>query len=158
MNNYEELTKMIGHLLEGERNFITNAANFSAIIFNEIDNLNWVGFYIFNGRELVLGPFQGRVACVRIALDKGVCGKSATDKKTITVDDVDKFPGHIACDSRSKSEIVIPIIKNDEIYAVLDIDSPILNRFDLSDKEGLEKMLKEFLKYTDLQDLKEIIK
>lgn len=158
MNNYEELTKMIGHLLEGERNFITNAANFSAIIFNEINNLNWVGFYIYNGRELVLGPFQGRVACVRIALDKGVCGKSATDKKTILVDDVDKFPGHIACDSRSKSEIVIPIIKDGEIYAVLDIDSPVINRFDDTDRVGLEQMLEEFLKFTDLQDLKEIIK
>ena len=98
MNNYNEIIQSIPHLLEGERNFITNAANFSAIIFDKVEKLNWVGFYIFNGKELVLGPFQGKNACVRIALNSGVCGAAATKLETITADNVNEFPGHIACD------------------------------------------------------------
>ena len=129
MNNYNEIIQSIPHLLEGERNFITNAANFSAIIFDKVEKLNWVGFYIFNGKELVLGPFQGKNACVRIALNSGVCGAAATKLETITADNVNEFPGHIACDSNSKSEIVLPILKNGELYCLLDVDSPIYSRF-----------------------------
>jgi len=154
MNKYEQLGKIVPSILEGEKNFITNAANFSALIFNEIEQLNWAGFYIFNGKELVLGPFQGKAACVRIAMGKGVCGTSAALKKTIVVENVDEFPGHIACDSASKSEIVIPILKDGEIYAVFDIDSPIEKRFSNEDKIGLEKLVDLFVKDTILQDLK----
>ncbi len=158
MNKYERLIKIVPSLLEGERNFITNAANFSAIVYNEIPDLNWVGFYVYNGNELVLGPFQGKTACVRIKMGNGVCGSVAKELKTLVVNDVDNFPGHIACDSSSRSEIVIPIIKNGEIYAVFDVDSPIMNRFSDEDKINLELMLESFIKNTDLQDLKEIFK
>lgn len=158
MNNYSEIIKIIPHLLEGEKNFITNAANFSAIIYDMVSDLNWVGFYIFNGNELVLGPFQGKNACVRIALDKGVCGKAARDKETVIVDNVHDFPGHIACDANSKSEIVIPIIYNSELYAVLDIDSPIYSRFKNEEKEFLENALDVFLENTNLIDLKSVFK
>ena len=158
MNKYDELIKIIPHLLEGERNFITNAANFSAVVYNEINDLNWAGFYIFNGKELVLGPFQGKPACVRIAIGKGVCGAAALELKTILVDDVDKFPGHIACDSASRSEIVLPIVKNGEIYAVFDVDSPIVGRFTDDDRIGLEKMLNVFIENTEMLDIKGIFK
>jgi len=158
MNNYNEIIKMIPHLLEGERNFITNSANFSAIIFENVSDLNWVGFYIFNGKELVLGPFQGKNACVRISLDKGVCGYSATRKETVIVDNVHEFPGHIACDANSKSEIVIPILQNNEPYAILDIDSPIFSRFSAIEKDFFENALKVFLEHTDLKDIKDIFK
>ena len=155
MNNYEQLRKIVPSILEGEKNFITNAANFFALIFNEIELLNWAGFYIFNGKELVLGPFQGKAACVRIAMGKGVCGTSAILRRTVLVDNVDEFHGHIACDSASKSEIVMPIMKDGEIYAVFDIDSPIEKRFSNDDKVGLESLLELFIENTNLQDLKE---
>lgn len=158
MNNYDDLIKIIPHLLENERNFITNAANFSAIIFEKFTDLNWVGFYIYNGEELVLGPFQGKVACVRIALGKGVCGTAAIERKSIVVEDVDKFPGHIACDSASRSELVIPIFNGDELYGVFDMDSPVLNRFNNNDKIGFEKLIDVFIQNTDLQDLRAIFK
>lgn len=158
MNNYDDLIKIIPHLLESERNFITNAANFSAIIFEKFTDLNWVGFYIYNGKELVLGPFQGKVACVRIALGKGVCGTAANEKKSIVVEDVDKFPGHIACDSASRSELVIPIFNGYELYGVFDMDSPVLNRFNNNDKIGFEKLIDVFIQNTDLQDLRAIFK
>ena len=158
MNNYNEIIQSIPHLLEGERNFITNAANFSAIIFDKVQNLNWVGFYIFNGKELVLGPFQGKNACVRIALNRGVCGVAASKLETITVDNVNEFPGHIACDSNSKSEIVLPILKNGELYCLLDVDSPIYSRFGEQEKEFFEKAIKVFLQHTELQDIKDIFK
>ena len=153
MNNYNEIISAIPSLLEGEKNFITNAANFSAVIFNNISNLNWVGFYIFNGRELVLGPFQGKNACVRINLSRGVCGKAARELQTIVVDNVNEFPDHIACDSESKSELVIPILKNGKIYGLLDIDSPVYSRFGKTEIEFFEKALEIMLENTNLQDL-----
>lgn len=153
MNNYNEIISAIPSLLEGEKNFITNAANFSAVIFNNISNLNWVGFYIFNGRELVLGPFQGKNACVRIDLSRGVCGKAARELQTIVVDNVNEFPDHIACDSESKSELVIPILKNGKIYGLLDIDSPVYSRFGKTEIEFFEKALEIMLDNTNLQDL-----
>ncbi len=121
---------------------VTNLANLSAIIMENIPNLNWVGFYLFNGDFLYLGPFQGKAAVTKIDLGKGVCGTSAKTRETIIVDDVHKFPGHIPCDCDSASEIVIPIIKNNKLFGVLDIDSPIKNRFDEDLKNMLEKLVK----------------
>lgn len=121
---------------------ITNLANLSAIIMEEIKNLNWVGFYLFDGEKLYLGPFQGKSAVTLIDMGKGVCGTSALKRETIVVKDVHEFEGHIACDCNSNSEIVIPIIKNDELFGVLDIDSPVINRFDETLKNDLEKLVK----------------
>ena len=142
-DNYSLVIKQLRSLLEGETNQVANLSNASALLNQFLDRINWVGFYLLEeNRELVLGPFQGLPACVRIPLGKGVCGTAADSKKTIRVPDVHEFPGHIACDAASRSEIVIPIIKNDEVIGVLDIDSPELNRFDEAD----EKMLEEFVK------------
>lgn len=138
---YELIKKELISLLEEEKNFIANASNFSALIFNRIKSLNWVGFYFISGDELVLGPFQGKPACIRIKLGNGVCGTSAIRKETIVVPNVNEFPGHIACDSVSNSEIVIPLIDNNKLYGVLDIDSPAFNRFTEEDKKGLEELL-----------------
>ncbi|UCD91518.1 MAG: GAF domain-containing protein [Desulfobacterales bacterium] len=136
-------------LLSDERDFIANAANFCSLIYYTLPDLNWAGWYIYKDGELVLGPFQGKPACVRIALGKGVCGSAAKAKKTIVVENVHEFPGHIACDPRSKSEIVIPILKENELIGVLDLDSPIQNRFDSDDQFGLETLVKCFVDLTD---------
>lgn len=141
------------HLIKDERNFITNASNFSSLIFNNIDNLNWVGFYMISGEELILGPFQGKPACLRIQINKGVCGKSASIAETIVVDDVHDFEGHIACDSASNSEIVVPIIINSKVIGVLDIDSPIKNRFGLFEKELFERMLDILIVNSDMESI-----
>jgi len=129
-------------LLEGEQDWIANLANISALLYLYLENVNWVGFYLLKESELVLGPFQGKPACIRIEVGSGVCGTAVKEKKAIIVDDVDQFKGHIACDTDSKSEIVIPLVKNGEIIGVLDIDSPLLNNFNEVDKIYLEKMVR----------------
>ncbi len=138
---YELLSKHAQSLFENERDAIANMANLSALLYEALEDVNWAGFYRFIGNELVLGPFQGRVACVRIKMGSGVCGTSAQQKQTIIVDDVHRFPGHIACDARSRSEIVVPLIKNGTLLGVLDMDSPVLSRFTVEDKKGLEKLV-----------------
>lgn len=145
--------KQVESVLKDETDCIANMANLSALLYIHLDNVNWLGFYINRNNELVLGPFQGNVACVRIPWGKGVCGTAAEKKTTIIVDDVHKFPGHIACDSASNSEIVIPVIKNGAVKAVLDIDSPKFSRFTQNDKEYLEQIIEIFILNTKLTDL-----
>ena len=135
---YEGLAIIIKGLLNKNDNILSNLSNFTAVLKQAFDKINWVGFYLFDGEKLYLGPFQGKVACTQIELGKGVCGTSALSRKTIISADVNKFPGHIVCDSDSKSEIVIPLIKNDKLLGVLDIDSASLNAFDETDKKYLE--------------------
>jgi len=135
---YQSLQSQLAALLDGEKNLIANLANASALLFDQLPEINWAGFYLLQDNELVLGPFQGKPACVRIPLGKGVCGTAAQLKKTTLVGDVDQFPGHIACDINSKSEIVIPFCERTALVGVLDIDSPVLNRFDAVDQAGLE--------------------
>lgn len=139
--NYELVIKQLKALVEGETNVIANLANAAALLNQFLDNINWVGFYLAEGEELVLGPFQGLPACVRIPFGKGVCGTAAANKKTERVADVHQFPGHIACDAASQSEIVVPMIKDGHVLGVLDIDSPIKNRFDEIDQKYLEKFV-----------------
>jgi len=139
--NYELVIKQLKALIEGETNVIANLANAAALLNQFLDNINWVGFYLAEGEELVLGPFQGLPACVRIPFGKGVCGTAAANKKTERVADVHQFPGHIACDAASQSEIVVPMIKDGHVLGVLDIDSPIKNRFDEIDQKYLEKFV-----------------
>lgn len=139
--NYESVILQLQALLEGETDRIANLANASALLNQFLDRINWVGFYLYRDGELVLGPFQGLPACVRIPLTRGVCGKSASQRTTIRVANVHEFPGHIACDSASQSEIVVPIVKNGDLIGVLDIDSPELNRFDEMDQLYLEKFV-----------------
>jgi L-methionine (R)-S-oxide reductase len=134
---YRELQQQLAALFAGERNGLANAANMSALLYEALPNLNWVGFYFLQAGELVLGPFQGKVACVRIALGRGVCGTAAERRETVIVADVNAFPGHIACDAASRSEIVIPLIKDGRLLGVLDIDSPQIARFDQEDGDGL---------------------
>lgn len=136
--DYELLIKQLSALNEGETDEIALLSNASALLNQFLDEVNWVGFYIWREDELVLGPFQGLPACLRIAYGKGVCGTAIKEKKTQRIEDVEKFPGHIACDAASKSEIVVPIVMNDSIYGVLDVDSPIKNRFDEIDEKYLE--------------------
>ncbi|MDM5330701.1 GAF domain-containing protein [Neobacillus sp. CF12] len=139
--NYELVKKQLQALLHGEKNQIANLSNTSALLNQFLDRINWVGFYLMDeNNELVLGPFQGLPACVRIPLGKGVCGTSAKNKETIRVEDVHQFPGHIACDAASNSEIVIPLMKDGKLLGVLDIDSPEKNRFDELDQVQLEEI------------------
>ena len=146
---YRELAGSVRALLQGERDLVANAANVSALLFQSLPDLNWAGFYFLKGGELVLGPFQGKPACVRIALGKGVCGTSAQARRTIVVADVHQFPGHIACDSASLSEVVVPIVQGDRVVGVLDLDSPRKSRFDDDDARGLEAVVAEFVAATD---------
>lgn len=140
---YNMLYTQAKALMEGEEDVIANLANISALLYEQLDNINWAGFYLMKQGELVLGPFQGKVACIRIPVGKGVCGTAVLKNETILVPDVHKFPGHIACDAASRSEIVIPIRYNNQIVGVLDIDSPINVRFDTEDQQGLEKIVEE---------------
>jgi GAF domain-containing protein len=142
---YEELAGQARGLLHGESDRIANAANFSALVYGALADLNWAGFYFFDGRELVVGPFQGKPACVRIALDKGVCGAAATTRKTQVVRDVHAFPGHIACDAASQSEIVVPLVLDGVLIGVFDVDSPKTARFDDDDRVGMERLAEIFL-------------
>ena len=149
---YAGLNKQLAGLLTGERDFIANAANLSALIFLMLPDLNWAGFYLVRGNELILGPFQGKPACVRIPVwpePRGVCGAAAFERKTQLVSNVHDFPGHIACDSASNSEIVVPLITNDKVIGVLDIDSPRLDRFDALDQLGIELLVRTFLAHSD---------
>lgn len=134
---YETISKQLDALLDGETDQIANLSNASALLNQFLTDINWVGFYLMKDNELVLGPFQGLPACVRIPVGRGVCGSAVAQKETILVEDVHAFPGHIACDAASKSEIVIPLIKNDEVIGVLDIDSPLKGRFSKDDEAGL---------------------
>ncbi|MCL1144133.1 GAF domain-containing protein [Shewanella gaetbuli] len=143
---YQILSRQVEALLSSEDDLIAGMANFSALINDNLENLNWAGFYILKNDQLVLGPFQGKVACTRIPLGKGVCGTAAANNDTIRVADVHQFDGHIACDSASNSEIVIPVRQDNRIIAVLDIDSPMLDRFDQDDQIGLELLVKQFEK------------
>lgn len=146
---YELLLKQTESLLTGESDPIANMANLSALLFQNLTDVNWVGFYRFIDSQLVLGPFQGKTACIRIDIGKGVCGASFQQKKALVVDDVHQFSGHIACDSDSNSEIVVPLIKNQNVFGVLDIDSPIKARFNQVDKSGLQKIIDSLINHTD---------
>jgi GAF domain-containing protein len=136
--HYADLQRSLAALLSDERDFIANLANTAALLWQELPDINWAGFYLLKGNDLVLGPFQGKPACVRIAMGKGVCGAAAQRRESIVVPNVHEFAGHIACDSASNSEVVVPLIKNGTLVGVLDIDSPKLARFDASDRAGLE--------------------
>jgi len=142
---YAQLAEQARALLAGERDRIANAANLSALVYHALPALNWAGFYFFDGTELVVGPFQGLPACVRIPLDKGVCGAAARTRETQRVADVHAFPGHIACDSASRSEVVVPLVRDDELIGVFDLDSPEPDRFDIDDQRGLEAIAQAFV-------------
>src|ERR1700761_4762139 len=135
---YRDIEQQLSGVFSGERNALANCANLSALLYEALPDLNWVGFYFLQDGELVLGPFQGKVACVRIAMGRGVCGTAAEQRKTLIVKDVHEFPGHIACDAASQSEIVVPLVKDGRLLGVLDLDSPNLARFDEGDAKGLE--------------------
>ena len=139
---YRLLVSQLKALLTKEDNLISNLSNLTAVIKDTFEKVSWVGFYLFDGQKLYLGPFQGKVACTNIAIGKGVCGTSASKRETIIVHDVDKFPGHIACDNNSKSEIVIPLVKSNRLLGVLDLDSHDYNSFSKTDKEYLEEICK----------------
>src|SRR6516165_5121759 len=144
---YRELAEQLGALLAGEPDRIANAANMAALLYHGLPNLNWAGFYFRHGGELVLGPFQGKPACVRIPLGKGVCGTAAAKAATVLVPDVHQFPGHIACDPVSRSELVVPLIEAREVSGVLDLDSPLLGRFDEIDQAGCEQLVALFVEH-----------
>ena len=146
---YASLVVQLMSLLKGEHDFIANAANFSALLFNSLPNVNWAGFYFLHGDELVLGPFQGNPACVRIPLGKGVCGVAAQQLETIIVPNVHEFPGHIACDVASNAEIVVPLFDGERLLGVLDLDSPIIGRFDDRDAEGLNELVTVFVAHEE---------
>ncbi|HSO58383.1 MAG TPA: GAF domain-containing protein [Paenisporosarcina sp.] len=144
---YEMLAKQLDALLTGEKNVMANLSNASALLNQFFDRINWVGFYMMDDNELVLGPFQGLPACIRIPIGRGVCGTTVTKKETIIVPDVHAFPGHIACDAASQSEIVVPLLKNGDVIGVLDIDSPEKNRFQEVDQQGLEHFVSILMKH-----------
>lgn len=146
-DHYVLLKKQLIALIEEEPNQIANLSNASALLNQFLNQVNWVGFYIVEGEELILGPFQGLPACVRIPFRKGVCGNAAAERKTLRIADVHQFPGHIACDGASQSEIVIPLIKDGVVLGVLDIDSPVKNRFDEEDQQGLEEFVHTLCHY-----------
>ncbi|MGJ4804717.1 GAF domain-containing protein [Luteimonas sp. SDU82] len=142
---YAQLAEQARALLYGERDRIANAANLSALVYHALPRLNWAGFYFFDGTELVVGPFQGLPACVRIPLDRGVCGAAARSRQTQRVEDVHAFPGHIACDAASRSELVVPLVQGDSLVGVFDLDSPDPARFDVQDQEGLEAIARIYV-------------
>ena len=146
--DYVRLGAELGALLAGEHDLIANAANTAALLFGALPEVNWAGFYFLRGGELVVGPFQGKPACVRIALGRGVCGTAAVERRTVLVPDVHAFPGHIACDTASRSEIVVPLIRGGELLGVLDVDSPLPGRFDAADARGLEEVARVFVAST----------
>ncbi|WP_413382337.1 GAF domain-containing protein [Alkalihalobacillus sp. 1P02AB] len=149
---YSLLNKQLDALLTGETDFISHLANASALLNQFLDNVNWVGFYLLKEDKLILGPFQGLPACVQIPIGRGVCGSAVKENKTMLVADVHQFPGHIACDAASRSEIVIPLKKAGEIIGVLDIDSPIVNRFDQTDQNSLEKFVHTLEKHLEIAE------
>ena len=137
---YAQLVTQARALLHGERDRVANAANLSALVYHALPDLNWAGFYFFDGAELVVGPFQGQPACVRIPLDRGVCGAAARSGRTQRIEDVEAFPGHIACDAASRSELVVPLFHGGALVGVFDLDSPVPGRFDVEDQRGLEEI------------------
>lgn len=153
--DYSLLARQVSSILEGERDLTANASQFSALVYSAIADLNWAGFYLLrpgkkgDAKELLVGPFQGKVACARIPFGRGVCGAAAQQRTTQLVPDVHAFPGHIACDSASNAEIVIPLIRDGEVLGVFDIDSPTLNRFSVEDQAGLESLVEAFMAATD---------
>jgi GAF domain-containing protein len=146
---YDALVRDLTHLLGAERDLVANASQTAALIWHALPDLNWAGFYFHKDGELVVGPFQGLPACVRIALDRGVCGAAASRRQSIVVPDVHAFPGHIACDSRSRSELVVPIVAAGELRGVFDMDSPSPARFDDADRIGIERLVAAFAAATD---------
>lgn len=155
---YQQICEQIQTLLGSETDLVANAANTASFLYQTVPDINWVGFYFASGNDLVLGPFQGKPACARIPLGKGVCGTAAVHQETVVVPDVEAFPGHIACDSASKSEIVVPLLNWGHLIGVLDIDSARANRFDEDDQEGFEMIASIFvstLATNDLPDLRE---
>lgn len=146
---YRELALQLEALVAGERDAVANAANAASLIYHALPDVNWVGYYFLRGDELVLGPFQGQPACVRIPVGKGVCGTAVAQRRSLRVDDVFVFPGHIACDTASRSECVVPLIAGEKIIGVLDIDSPNTARFDASDQTGLERLAAIYTAATD---------
>ncbi|NCB71497.1 MAG: GAF domain-containing protein [Clostridia bacterium] len=147
---YEQLYQMAEGLFYDERDMLANMGNLSSLLYFNLSNINWAGFYLYKNDELVLGPFNGKVACTRIAMGRGVCGTAAAENITQIVEDVHQFPGHIACDSASNSEIVIPLFKDEKLLGVLDIDSFEKATFDTEDEKGLKKILELFIEKTDL--------
>lgn len=147
---YTNLLRQAQALLANEKDPVANMANLAAVLYNDLPDINWAGFYCLKGETLVLGPFQGKPACVRIALGKGVCGTAAQTNQTQRVEDVHAFAGHIACDAASNSEIVVPIHKGNQVWGVLDIDSPLKGRFDATDQENLEKLVQILEQTSDL--------
>ena len=141
---YRELAQQLQGLFAGETDMIANAANMSALIYQTMPDLNWTGVYLLKGEQLVLGPFQGKPACVRIPVGRGVCGAAVERKSSILVDDVHAFPGHIACDAASRSELVVPIFRGSETIGVIDLDSPLPSRFDTDDQAGMERLAEIF--------------
>jgi GAF domain-containing protein len=146
---YAQLLEQARGLMHGEHDRVANAANLGSLVFHALPQLNWVGFYFFDGRELVVGPFQGQPACIRIALGKGVCGTAAVTRQTQRVADVDAFPGHIPCDSASRSELVVPLFLGERLVGVFDLDSPVPDRFDADDQAGLEAIAQAWLDTLD---------
>lgn len=150
LEGYAMLAAQVEALLAGERNLVANAAQLSAFIYQEVPDLNWAGFYFVDGQDqLLLGPFQGKVACMRIPFSKGVCGAAASERRTQRVEDVHAFPGHIACDAASRSELVVPLVKEGRLIGVLDLDSPNPARFSAADQVGIEGLVAAFLAATD---------
>lgn len=149
LNGYTLLQAQLESLLADERDFIANAAQFSAFLYHQLDDLNWAGFYLNRNEELVLGPFQGQIACVRIPFGRGVCGVAAASRQTQRVEDVHAFAGHIACDSASNSELVVPLIKDGRLIGVLDLDSPSIGRFSEQDQLGIEALAAIFLRLSE---------
>jgi L-methionine (R)-S-oxide reductase len=150
---YRDMNEQLAGLFSAERNGLANAANMCAVLYEVLPRVNWVGFYFLLGGELVLGPFQGKVACVRIAMGRGVCGTAAERRETLVVPDVQEFPGHIACDAASRSEIVVPLTQDGRLLGVLDVDSPDLARFDQDDRLGLNAAVELLLRSSDLSKL-----
>jgi L-methionine (R)-S-oxide reductase len=146
---YRELVQQLEGLLHGERDAIANAANLSALLYDAMPALNWAGLYLMRGGELVLGPFQGKPACVRIPVGRGVCGTAVARRETMLVEDVHAFPGHIACDAASRSELVVPLIRDGEVIGVIDLDSPEPGRFDADDQRGIEAVARLYLEASD---------
>lgn len=142
---YVQLLEQVRGLMHGEPDRVANAANLSALVYHALPQLNWVGFYFYDGKELVVGPFQGHPACVRIALGRGVCGTAAQTRKTQRIADVEAFPGHIPCDAASRSELVVPLYRGDTLVGVFDLDSPVPDRFDADDQAGLESIANAFM-------------
>ncbi|MBV9082159.1 MAG: GAF domain-containing protein [Acidobacteriaceae bacterium] len=153
---YQQICGQLHNLLGSEKNFAANAANTAALLFHSLPDVNWVGFYLVEGEELVLGPFQGKPACVRIPFGKGVCGTAAAQQRSVIVPDVSKYPGHIVCDPNSKSELVVPLLNWGKLLGVLDLDSSSLNRFDEDDCEGIESVASVFVASQATDDLPDL--